>query len=329
MLVPSFKRIGAYVFLLVFVITSPSLVVAQDERSEARLRQIEAEIRALQRQVFPGGDSRFFEPEIMPQRSVQRSRENTPSTSAVTDILARLESIEAQLQRVTAIGEENRNSLTLLTERLELLESLDLQSRINALEQEEARSVEPEIQEEVGVAVSSGSAIEVNTVEESQPEQDPSLQVEEIVGPSEERLAAVREIAKPSSNDAAEDEYIYGFRLWNAGFYPEAQQQLALFVEQYPEHWRASFGRNLLGRALLDDGKAREAASWFLRNYQLDKQAARAGDSLLYLAESMIALDDSARACIALAEFGDTYPALAVGRLQAQYESNRQKVTCN
>ena len=101
------------------------------------------------------------------------------------------------------------------------------------------------------------------------------------------------------------------------------------FVEQYPEHWRASFGRNLLGRALLDDGKAREAASWFLRNYQLDKQAARAGDSLLYLAESMIALDDSARACIALAEFGDTYPALAVGRLQAQYESNRQKVTCN
>ena len=38
----------------------------------------------------------------------------------------------------------------------------------------------------------------MNTVEESQPEQDPSLQVEEIVGPSEERLAAVREIAKPS-----------------------------------------------------------------------------------------------------------------------------------
>ena len=86
----------------------------------------------------------------MPQRSVQRSRENTPSTSAVTDILARLESIEAQLQRVTAIGEENRNSLTLLTERLELLESLDLQSRINALEQEEARSVEPRYKKRLG-----------------------------------------------------------------------------------------------------------------------------------------------------------------------------------
>ena len=51
--------------------------------------------------------------------------------------------------------------------------------------------------------------------------------------------------------------------------------------------------------------------------------------SLLYLAEAMIALEDTNRACIALAEFGDTYPALASGRLQDQYEANRQKVTCN
>ena len=148
-------------------------------------------------------------------------------------------------------------------------------------------------------------------------------------GPSEERLAGVQEIMKPQTGDAADDEYTYGFRLWNAGFYPEAQQQLRLFVDQHPDHWRTTYGRNLLGRAYLDDGKAREAAPWFLRNYQVDKQAARAGDSLLYLAEAMIALEDTNRACIALAEFGDTYPALASGRLQDQYEANRQKVTCN
>src|SRR3546814_10346763 len=34
-------------------------------------------------------------------------------------------------------------------------------------------------------------------------------------------------------------------------------------------------------RAFLDDGQTEEAARWFLRNYQADKQAARAGDSLL------------------------------------------------
>ncbi len=102
-----------------------------------------------------------------------------------------------------------------------------------------------------------------------------------------------------------------------------------MFVERYPNHSRISYGRNLLGRAYLDDGKAKEAAPWFLRNYQADKAAARAGDSLLYLAETMIALDDESRACIALAEFNETYPALSAGRLKSQYDSNRAKVTCN
>ena len=136
-------------------------------------------------------------------------------------------------------------------------------------------------------------------------------------------------IAKPQTDDPGDDEYSYGFRLWDAGFYPEAQQQLTMFVEKYPNHSRATYGRNLLGRAYLDDGKAKEAAPWFLRNYQADKAAARAGDSLLYLAETMIALDDQSRACIALAEFNETYPALAAGRLKSQYDANRGKVTCN
>ena len=43
----------------------------------------------------------------------------------------------------------------------------------------------------------------------------------------------------------------------------------------------------------------------------------------------MIALGDTRRACIALAEFSETYPALAAGRLQGQYEANRGKVNCD
>ena len=42
----------------------------------------------------------------------------------------------------------------------------------------------------------------------------------------------------------------------------------------------------------------------------------------------MIALGDTNRACIALAEFGDTYPALATGRLRSQYDANRGRVDC-
>lgn len=146
--------------------------------------------------------------------------------------------------------------------------------------------------------------------------------------PTASRLAGVQAITRPETEDAGDDEYTYGLLLWEAGYFPEARQQLSLFLEKYPSHWRASFGRNLLGRAFLDDGKAREAAYWFLQNYQLDIQGARGADSLLHLAESMVALKDTPRACIALREFIDTYPLLVAGRLRDQYESVRRMAGC-
>ena len=142
------------------------------------------------------------------------------------------------------------------------------------------------------------------------------------------RLAAVEAIAKPSTEDAGEDEYSYGFRLWEAGFYPEARQQLSLFLQKYPDHRLVSHGRNLLGRAFLDDGKPREAAAQFLENYQKDRNGARSADSLLFLSEAMVGIGDTDRACIALAEFSEAYPAIATGRLKEQYDRNRSKVTC-
>ena len=81
--------------------------------------------------------------------------------------------------------------------------------------------------------------------------------------PSPERVAAVQAIAKPQTDDPADDEYSYGFRLWEAKFYPEAQQQLRLFLDKYPEHWRTSYARNLLGRAYLEADFFAEALGEF------------------------------------------------------------------
>ena len=46
------------------VLATPMPAFAQDNNDEARLRKLEAEVRALQRRVFPGSDGRYFEPEI-------------------------------------------------------------------------------------------------------------------------------------------------------------------------------------------------------------------------------------------------------------------------
>ncbi|MEL7190084.1 MAG: hypothetical protein AAGK17_11070 [Pseudomonadota bacterium] len=295
------------------VLATPLPSLAQDN-SEARLRKIEAEIRALQRNVFPGGDGRFFEPQISPEGTPVASAANgtaAPSTTAVTDILARLDAMELQLQRLTALSEEQSNAVALLDER------------VTALEGGSAPIVPAETTTDDANAVDSNlSAQGAGDAAVETPAPAP------VTGPSAERLAAVQAITKPQTDDAGDDEYSYGFRLWNAGFYPEARQQLTKYVEEYPLHFRVTYGRNLLGRAYLDDGMPDEAARWFLRNYQADKTARRAPDSLLFLAESMIAAEDTRRACIALAEFAETYPAVATGRLSDQYERNRQKVSC-
>lgn len=284
---------------------------ATAQADEARLRKIEAEVRALQRSVFPNGAGKTFAPEITGAQPTAQPV-GTPSTTAVTDILARLDALEGQLRQLTAGNEENANTLRLLQDRVKLLEA--------------GSAPAVALPAPTSAAPTSAAAL---TPAAAPATQSPPRATPAASGPSAERLAAVQAIAKPDTGDAGGDDYAYGFRLWEAKFYPEAAQQLAMFVDKYPRHAQISYGRNLLGRAYLDDGKPREAAPWFLKNYQTDKTGARAGDSLLYLGEAMIALKDTKRACIALAEFSETYPALATGRLKSQYDASRGKAKCS
>lgn len=312
---------------------------AQDDA--ARIRQLESEVRALQRAVFPnGGDRRFFPPEVSPGAQPQVSPDAAPpSASALTDVLARLDALEAQVQRITAQTEEKDNALAQLQKRFD-----DAQA---------AQAAQTPASDDAPVAVATPTptgriplpslSTPTPTPSVSRPTPTPSASSPRATPtpaastsrtsttaaqPSAARLAAVRAIEKPQTADAGDDEYSYGFRLYNAGFFPEARQQLAMFLQKYPNHQRVTYARNLLGKAYLDDAQPREAAKYFFENYQNGKQGARAPDSLLNLAEAMIAINDTNRACIALAEFGDTYPALATGRLKEQYDRTKSKVRC-
>ena len=308
--------------LLLAGIATAVPVTAAAQSDEARMRRIESELRALQRAVFPGGDGRFFTPEVSTGQPQAQPQVGTPSNTAMTDVLARLDALEAQLARLTSRSEESAHALA------------ELEAKVDAAIAANAPPVA--VAPPTGIipnSVSSPPAVAVRTptpapaLAGNRPTPAPTP-APAAARPSAARVAAVQAIAKPQTEDAGDDEYTYGYRLWEAGYYPEAQQQLALFLEKYPRHARASFGRNLLGRAYLDGGQPREAATHFFENYQNDKNGARAADSLLYLAEAMTTLGDTNRACIALAEFSETYAALATGRLKDQYARTRSKVTC-
>lgn len=311
--------------------TSPVAVAAQDN-ADARLRKVESEVRALQRKVFPGGDGTFFEPQITAPTATTAPVQTATSTP-VTDLLKRMDAVEAQMARLTSQVEQNTNRLSELEQKVANgFQPAQAPAAMTPAAQPVGQSTLGVINDGSTRTSASRPAPQTAPQPSPQPAKAPPSQPapsSQPVAASSARVAGVEAIVKPQSGDPGEDEYTYGFRLWEAGYFPEARQQLKLFLEKYPNHRLASYGRNLLGRAWLDDKNPGEAAKWFLQNYQADKQGARAPDSLLYLAISMKDLKDTKRACIALAEFSETYASEAAGRLGSLYATTRNGLDCN
>lgn len=292
--------------------------------TETRLRKVEAEVRALQRKVFPDGAGKFFEPEIAPPRTGTTTTPLAPTGAPGAELIARIDAVEAALARATAQSEETANRMGKLEARLAALEAgAAAAATVDQVAATPPASATPApAQAQVPARGSITGTVSGNTAAMT-------AAATPAAKPSAARLAAVAAIEKPVSSDKGEDEYLYGYRLWDAKFYPEAAQQLKATTEKYPRHKRISHARNLLGRAWLDDGKPGTAAQVFLQNYQADKAGERAPDSLLYLAVAMTRLKETQRACVALAEFAEVYPKEATGRLATQYGAAKGAVKCN
>lgn len=284
---------------------------AQDAQvQELRIRQLEAQVRDLLRQ--PGATAAA-----------------TPAPTATTDMLTRMDALEAQVARLTAQNEE-------LANRLRQLQPPAVATALPAPGPAAAPTPITPAPAATTAPSTTASNLAAMTGGASAPKPAPVVpaQAKPATAPAPnakataQRLAAVKAIVKPQTSDPADDEYSYGFRLWDAKFYPEAAQQLKLYLDKYPRHTATSRARNLLGRALLDDGKPREAAPWFLQNYKTDPSGSRAGDSLLNLADAMRQIGDTTRACIALNEFATNYSSDARGRLKADYDKLKGTVTC-
>jgi TolA-binding protein len=319
------------------IITAPAFGQSATVDSEARLRKVEAEIRALQRQVFPGSDGKMFTPEVSGQATPSVAP-GTAASTPVADLLTRMEAVEAQLTRLTAQNEETANRVAQLEAKFAALPlpapaaapAIDPAAAAPASAAALTLPAAPAASKPAPKPVATSPVpIPVPMPVVAKPATTAKPAVPVATKPTPQRLAAVQKIVKPATGNAADDEYSYGFRLWEAKFYPEAEQQLQLYVDKYPRDAKISFGRNLLGRSFLDDGKPREAGAWFVKNYQADKNGARAPDSLLGLAEAMRQLKDTNRACIALAEFGEVYPRDAAGRLKSQLDTLRSQVKCD
>jgi TolA-binding protein len=299
------------------------------ETTDQKVRRHDGEIKALQRKVFPEGAGKFFTPEITPATPDAAAPTGTPASGPLTDLLARMDSLEGQVTRLTGQLEESQNRIAKLEAQVAAL--TPPAPVVAAADPVLAPAPATGATIAATTAVMSGTATPKPAPKPAPtPAPAPAASAPAPkTAPPADRVAAVQAIVKPQSTDAGEDDYSYGFRLWEAKFYPEAQQQLLRYLELYPRHRRGSYARNLLGRAYLDDGKPGTAAQYFVQNYQNDPNGDRAPDSLLYLAVSMTRLKETKRACVALQELGEKYPAVAAGRLAGDLARARAGVKCN
>jgi len=300
--------------------------VAQDANIDGRVGKLEKEMRAVQRQVFPAGAGKFIAPDI---QSPTIAQPETPSTtSATSDLLVRVDALEAQLATLTGQVEQQGNNMRGLEARLKLLEAQLASAQLASAPQETAVPAIAQATTAPSVLPAAAPVPAAVTVKPKPVVAAAAKPAAIAAKPSAARVAAVAAIERPATGDAFEDGYTYGFRLWEAKFYPEAQATLEETLKTYPKHRRASFLRNLLGRAWLDDKKPATAVKIFYDNYKADPLGERAPDSLLFLGIALTDLGKTAEECEAFGELSRAYPDIATGRLADRVTAGKTRAKC-
>jgi len=284
------------------IVFMPSSALAQRQppNPEQRLERLERQIQQIQRQVFPRG---------RPADTAGFSDEPAATQSSVVTLDQRLDALERQMADILRQTEENGNRMRALEGDIAKART-DQDQRIATLEQR--------INEAAVAATPVTPAVE--------PTQKPSVARPETDAGPTSGSATGGETA--SASDPGEDAYTEGFHLWEAGRYDEASKSLRAFTSAYPRHRRISHAKNLIGRAQLDKGDARDAASTLLANYRSNPDGARAQDSLYYLGQALMKLGQPGQACKAYAELETVYGAKVRADLKKQIATAKSDAQC-
>jgi len=282
---------------------------------EKRVDRLEKEVRAVQRKVFPGGAP--VEPDIIAAEPV--AAVPPPSSTPVTDLLARVTALESQQATLTGQVEQNSYRLKLLEQKFE---------EMKAQATPPVASVAPTPVPSVTPAAPTPAPKAVAATPAPKPLPTKPSAVATSGSADEARKAAVAAIEKPASGDTANDAFTYGFRLWSAKFYPEAQAQLKTTLDKYGSTSIGSRTQNLLGRAYYDDGKVTLAAKTLYENYRLRPTGDRAAESLVWLGESLIQMKRLKDACLAYESLADEYGTKLSATQKSMMEKGRARAKC-
>jgi TolA-binding protein len=275
---------------------------------DLRVGKLEKEMKAVQRKVFPNGVA--IEPEI--SATTPAVAAGSPATAPIADLTARVDALENQLKTLTGQIETDGNRIKKLEDSFAAYDA-------------RLKAVEPVAPPAIGGPSASVSPPPVVKPAGAKPT---AAKPAAAAKSDPARKAAIEAVEIPATGDAAEDAYTYGFRLWQAKLYPEAQVKLKEFIAKNPGHKRASYAQNLLGRAYLDEGKPALASVAFYDNYQKMPKGERASESLYWLGISLTKLKKPTDACKVYKEFDDIYATKAPADLRGKVAKGKTDAKC-
>jgi TolA-binding protein len=298
-------RLNVAIAALLIGVT-PALAQQRVATPEQRIERLEKQLRQVQRQVFPKGQ---------PADSAGFSDEPAATQSSFRTLDDRLNGLERQLADVLRQSEENGHKVTVMEADLARLRS-DQEARLGALERAAAAAVA--VQAPLP-APGTGVILPAPTTPKPKP------QGATVPKPATPQAGA----AVDPANDPAELAYDEGYQLWRAGKYDDAITSLRAFSSAYPKHRRASWANNLVGRALLDKGQPRAAAEALLANYRANPKGERAQDSLYYLGQALLQLNQAGQACKAYSELEAVYGAQVRPELKRLLPAAKTDARCS
>ncbi len=287
------------VAILIAMLGLATPVVAQDldpVRVEKRVTKLESEVRAVQRKVFPGGDPRYFEPEITAPAAAAPAVSGTPATAPLVDLAERVGQLETQqrglIGQVEAVQFENRQ----LKEQLSKLRG-DIEFRLTALEGGNSTPAPAP-----GAVVVKPPAKPVKLDPAAKPKPEPA-----VTADAAWKSAYANVIAKD---------------------WPATETAMTDFLAAWPNSTRLPQARYWLASSFAERNQHAQAARNFLELYQTAPKSDRAPDSLLGLANAMQGLKKPKDACRVLGELQSVYGPKLTPALEAKASALRDKAKC-
>jgi len=277
-----------------------------------KVERLEKQLRAVQRQVFDN-DSPYFADGAGDNAGERPPAAGGDRASLLADLSARMDSLEAELQRLTGRVEELQFANRRLAQELERFRR-DADLRFQALE---AGGTAPG-----GAGSAAGQSAGRNSDSAAARDAEADAGRGESGADTESASSSVLPEGGPQA------QYDHAFGLLRRGAFAEAETALTAFLDRHPKHELAGNAQYWLGESFYVRQMYPRAAQAFLNGFENYGDSAKAPDNLLKLGMTLGALGQADEACDALDELDRRFPE-AEARIRDRMAAERARLGCS